>query len=482
MKNIIFLLTSLLITFSNYSYCQERQDEVREKLNFKIDAQSQILSQAIGWSLIENSDGKFWKQSDNSLGYNFLPGKKLDYAFNSLQFIKFTIEGKCFYALCVIKPIYPNQVAYYIFEENDYSAFPLLLDIPTIENLPIFSVKWCKFGNTVDGNYYPDVDLKDKEMIRYLLLGKEPGSLFRNNCEGYYAMNISSLVIKGDSIIRFNILADVRTMNGSKVTLPVENSYFEVKKQDFRRLIKYSPFITRETKIKQKQSDQNEVIRNYDRYFDSINKQGIPYNLLSESSYSLKSREVLISNYFDYSILIEDSITYEKQFNIIVGSQGKVISSPYELKLFKNITFRPATIEVEYLPGKKKEYAVNSAIPVRFVKDKNGGVKKSEYFSLIIKKSKNGIEILNQCNFSKELIDDVKPKINLEKEFSQYDNGKYYYIIGKHHIEYTINLWDDSRHSDGDGRNKGAGIFYKIIYVKGIEKFDASKAAANGCK
>lgn len=470
MKNLTLLFTSLFLTISYYALCQERQDEVRQKLEFKIDSQSEILSQATGWSRIENSEGKFWKQSDNSLGYNSLPGRKLDFAFNSLQLIKFTIEGKCFYALCVVRPG-NNQVAYYIFEENDYTAFPIILNIPEVENLPIFSIKWCKFGNTKNGNYYPDFDLRDKEMIRYLLLGKGSAIFYINNCEGYYAMNISCPVIKGDSLIRFNILADVRTSSGSKVTLPVENSYFEVKKQDFMRLVTFSPVIHQEVVSNPKEIDYTQLIRKYDKYYDSLNKYALSYYHIKDL-YLLKNLPELKSSYKYFPTKV-DSITNEKKFNIIVSSEGKVISAPTDLDLLKNIIFSPATFEVEYAPGYKKEYEVNCEVPVQFSKDLVDGKIREPNFEFVIlkiKKSKSGLEIISENRSSMEFKNEIVPKTDLLKDFSSLENGKYYYYYERITYKYNVRLFMGIYGS----RVVDAGYFFKKTDKKQIKIYNQS--------
>jgi tetratricopeptide (TPR) repeat protein len=68
-----------------------------------------------------------------------------------------------------------------------------------------------------------------------------------NRCEGDSLLVINSQILKGDTIVRFNLLSDISSDSKPIFKLlPLDNSYFEVTKSEFNRLFKFTPYITKE--------------------------------------------------------------------------------------------------------------------------------------------------------------------------------------------------------------------------------------------
>jgi hypothetical protein len=104
MKYSLFFITGLLIILSGNVYCQERQDEARQKLDFKLELKSDKITGIEGWSRIATSNGKVWKQSEKSRGYNYLLGRRQEYSFYSFRVVEFSLKGEKFHTLSVWRP------------------------------------------------------------------------------------------------------------------------------------------------------------------------------------------------------------------------------------------------------------------------------------------------------------------------------------------------------------------------------------------
>ena len=239
MKKTTLFLTCILVCISFFSKAQDRQDEVRQKLQLSIDAQSDVLSHVTGWSKIENAEGKFWKQSDINEENSYLPRFNKYSGFKSLRIYKFSIEGSIFY---VLNQVYTGGNHYFVFNESSFEQLKLdcrdVLLFPEVDNRRI-SIKYVGYQDkyqTVDfhavyDDFNPELLLKDKEMIRVLLLGKGSSEYYEPIKDSLFIMN--SQIIKGDTIVRFNFNTDA-----SNIT----DDYFELKLSQFKKIFYFSPY------------------------------------------------------------------------------------------------------------------------------------------------------------------------------------------------------------------------------------------------
>jgi hypothetical protein len=282
MNNLTFLLIGVLMTLS-YTLCaQERQDEARQKVDFLVESKSDMLSKVDGWSRIEKSSGKVWEQSNQKLGYNYLIGRSREYSFLAMQLFQLTSDGKIFYALAVRRPnfikydpeggnrmgtdtliIEGNSVDYFFFSESSLERLKNIVKAADGKYHKVTTIKYYKTGSSDKGWYHTDITMKDKEVKT--IFNTKGGTIerYENRCEGDSLLVINSQVLKGDTIVRFNLLSDISIGDGYTFKLlNPDDSYFEVSKHDFNRLFKLSPFITKENSQKAEAYVNNGIQRN----------------------------------------------------------------------------------------------------------------------------------------------------------------------------------------------------------------------------
>ena len=233
MKKLIFLLLSFCISFAFYSQGQERQDEVRKKLQTSIDAQSEILSKVKGWSKVETNDGKFWKQSDSTSTESYFPNYP-DHSFHSLQMYKFTIEGETFYCLKMILNM-NGKFNLTFYKKGTFQEFEKFINTSKQGDWDAsLAISYCMDSND-ELRYDLSSIFKNKELIRKLILGDNSANA---ECGARFFM-INSEILKGAQIFRFRICTLPDYSNNATVQ---NDNYFEVKKSDFERLFKFTPY------------------------------------------------------------------------------------------------------------------------------------------------------------------------------------------------------------------------------------------------
>ena len=172
MKNKFFLLLSISLYFSFYSYGQDRVDEKRQQLQISMDAQSEKLTNIPGWSHFENQEGKFWKQSDPTSKKSYLPCCP-DAGFESLQLFKFTLEGKTFYLMHVKYDFETMRV--FAFTSSSIEKLKSMCNLApgeTYKALPIEDCEYYTKESDTPFSFDPEEVIKNKEMIRLLLTGQ----------------------------------------------------------------------------------------------------------------------------------------------------------------------------------------------------------------------------------------------------------------------------------------------------------------------
>ena len=238
MKSKLYILLFFSLISFFHSYGQERVDEKRTQLKIHMDAQSEKLTNISGWSRFENKEEKFWEQSDQTSNKSYLPCCP-DAGFESLQLFKFTLESKIFYFLNVKYD--STRMRVFAFTNNSLEQLKKIINAADGLSYKALLIEDCEYYTKVfevPFSFDPEEVIKNKEMIRLLLLGEGSGYT-SNSCKGESFFNINSQILKGEKIARFNILP--WAINNS-TTLPLTNNYFELKKNDFDKLFNFSAY------------------------------------------------------------------------------------------------------------------------------------------------------------------------------------------------------------------------------------------------
>ncbi|MEI8048185.1 MAG: tetratricopeptide repeat protein [Bacteroidota bacterium] len=266
MKKTIVAFIGLFISFSFNVFSQERKDESRQKVDFVVESKSDKLSTATGWTRVEIPTGKVWKQSEKSVGYNYQESRLRAYSFQNLKVFELSSEGRVFYALAVKRPIFgkyddsdgtsfapdtlliiASKVDYFFFTESSMKRFRNIGNAADGKTYTVAAVKYYKTASPDKNWYNQEIAMKDKELKAIFQTSKGTIENWGNRCEGDSLLVINSQILKGDTIVRFNLLSDIASDSKSIFNLlPLDNSYFEVTKSEFNRLFKFTPYITKE--------------------------------------------------------------------------------------------------------------------------------------------------------------------------------------------------------------------------------------------
>jgi hypothetical protein len=266
MNRLELIFFGFFIGFFFNATSQERKNESRQKVDFIVESKSDKLSIATGWHRIEKPEGKVWEQSEKSIGYNYLVGHLLEYAFKDLRIFRLSSEGGIFYALAARRPLFGihdaedgtaifadtlliagSKVDYFFFSESSMTRFKKLVNAADGKTYHVASVKYYKTGSSIVDWYNPEITVKDKELKTIFQTRTGTIENWGNRCEGDSLLVINSQILKGDTIVRFNLLTDV-TFDSEALfkLLPLNDSYFEVTKSEFNRLFRFTPYITKE--------------------------------------------------------------------------------------------------------------------------------------------------------------------------------------------------------------------------------------------
>jgi len=495
MKNTIYLLIGLITCFSISCFAQERQNETRAKLDIVMLGQSERLSKITGWSKLENAEGKYWKQSDANLSKNYLPGNP-DESFEYFQMFKFRLEGEIFYMLNI--KYNAERMRQFAFTSSSFARLKNIVETADGKSRYAVDIKDCEYTtkrSVYDPFHFdPEEAIKNKEMIRLLLTG-EGSYLTSNNCKKDSLFLINSQVLKGELIVRFNLIPwNNSDFTDNNTIWPLDNNYFEIEAFTFDKLFEFSPYINyqEQKKIDDKAIQQSEDLKKAERqeYYDEINTKSYftyPVGYVNELGDFIYPK--LQTNAKDYSDFIDTSFNFEsgKSFNIVVGTNGKVFITPPNItKLFEQLVFDPAKVlefkktNIARLPGDPKpndSYAVNCEIPVVFnERSFDYGKKDVTYEGIIIKlkKSSNGVEILNIYTTSDSLARKNMKKLVRKFGDANKSNGKYYLYFSRASYAWDIFLYPEEKDMGGYPRTK-IGFFYKKEDTIKIVDFDASE-------
>ena len=227
---------------SFFSKAQERQDVVRQKLQLSIDAQSNMITHIPGWSKIENKEGKFWKQSNLDSTVSYLPCCPDD-GFQSLQTFKFTLEGETFYLLSIIYDSRHQRV--FAFKSSSLQDLQNVIDKANGQAYYALPIEYCEYFTKSEDliSFNPESFIKkNKSMIRLLLTGSSE-YLFDNWCKNCYIFQLQSQILKGEKIIRFDIIPwENGSTHPTKNFTTLENNYFELNENSFENLFRFSPY------------------------------------------------------------------------------------------------------------------------------------------------------------------------------------------------------------------------------------------------
>lgn len=505
MRIRFYCLITLLLSITLHFYAQERVNQVRPKLSASMDAQSEILSNVPGWSLIENSEGKFWNKSDLSDEISYLPAYKKSFAgFYLVQLFKFTIEGQHFCVL--VKNIDRKKIKYFVFDDSELSMLmgaTMFYDGIVYYNDYVVDLKYCDY---VDGDFDPEVEiLKNKELIRVLLLN-EKRTISSLECSGERLFNFEIQKIKSDTIIRFNFILNLNENQPfitSKNYLSITNDYFETKLSNFTRLLNFSPYVNfTERKLRLEIIEKQKDSLQFQPYLEFYEKQ----NKLSTKKWDDESRKTinfkdsdlngnkknnvykcieetnsypqLLQNNIDLTQFVDSSkIDDNVIFEIVIGSDGNVLYSPKQMNLFTKLKFKPGTIDIFYENIREDGYVDKNynkyktinrtmSIPVFFNLKKIGANYSFDHNAnyeinriiIKLKKTNKGIEIENKYFTNKEFYDSIIPKLLEDKNFGKIKNGKYYLYFNRK--KFTWNIIIPEKYNTSYDSNNKSNYFY----------------------
>ncbi len=245
MKKILIVTSIIFLNMVFHGYSQERQDEVRKQLQLSMDFQSEKLKNVVGWSRIENQEGKFWEQSEANSDVSYLPsfGKNEDFSFKYMQMYKFNLEGQNFYLIVINYG--QERIRAFAFNDLDIQNLRNIIEGADGKSYNALEIRFCEiFSNEESGRFDPEQIIKNKQLIKLLLLGK--GDYYTSNlCKGHSLFRINSQILKGEPIIRFVFLPWLDNGYPEKLEnydLASANNYFELKKGEFEKLFKFSPY------------------------------------------------------------------------------------------------------------------------------------------------------------------------------------------------------------------------------------------------
>jgi tetratricopeptide (TPR) repeat protein len=243
MGKLILLFVGIFSCFTFSCFSQERQDEQRAQLDIKMLGQSERLSKITGWSKFENAEGRFWKQSDANSIKNYLPGNP-DEGFEYFQMFKFRLEGEIFYILNIKYD--EERMRQFAFTSSSFERLKNIVETADGQTHYAVDIKDCEYTtkpSVYDPFHFdPEESIKNKEMIRLLLTGK--GSYSTSNfCKNDSLFLINSQMLKGESIVRFNLIPWNNTdFRDNNTIWPLDYNYFELKKNEFEKLFRFTPY------------------------------------------------------------------------------------------------------------------------------------------------------------------------------------------------------------------------------------------------
>ncbi len=468
MKIKIFLAMSIFLMGSLHCFTQERSNEVRQKISAKVVAASEEISKVIGWSKIENTEGKFWQKSDLNDEVSYLPGYSKQFAgFRSFRIYEISIEGNTFYILNKVLP--DNSNKYVVFNQTPYFWLEFALNDASGKDERLIPIQYCGYQT---GLFNPELLLQDKEMMRVLLLGKGSYEYYESNrCKGDSVFLINSQIIKRDTIVRFNFELYNNQTVLNKSIVPINEDYFELKLNQFKKIFHLSPYpgYAQEKIIKEKNVKQNDSI-----LFDKVK---VYYEKLNSMIYckwdSCKGRRInneigLVEYNYEYphllkiekdlSQLIDSTKIINKEiFEVVVDSRGKVAQSPKLIPFFRQLKFTPGKMQAYFGKDYKEKYKDISlsfnekdkywsnfdrtmSIPVAFVMQYDYMKPKTivKKFIVKFKKSSEGITIENKYSTDNDFYDSLSSKIMVDKNFENLKNGRYYIYFTR--ISHVWNL------------------------------------------
>lgn len=357
MKKIITILFVLSVIFPFYSFSQERTDEVRKKLNFSVDGQSEKLSIVTGWSKLENKDGKFWKQSEPNSKKNYLPCCVETSEFEYIQTFQFSLEGEIFYLMVVKYSKYALRT--FAFTSSSLKNLGVIINSAEGQSYNTPAIEFCQYYSSPTDEVSFDIEkaIENKEMIRLLLTGKG-SSILSNDCKGNTIFKLSSQVLKGDTIVRFNNLPWQNNLHG---TIPLTDDYFEVKRNEFMKLYIFTPYMSENGSEKL----GSEIDTSDEQVFEVVEQ-------MPEFQGGEKALTEFIAKAVKYpDDAIKDGIQGKVFISFVINKNGKVVDAKVVRAVRPSMdmeALRVVNSMPNWKPGKQngKSVSVSYKVPINF--------------------------------------------------------------------------------------------------------------------
>lgn len=475
MIRIVLLIT--LISLSILSIGQERQSETRKKPTIVMTGFSEKIEHVPGWAKYEYSQGDIkseWKQSDVDSQYSTIPVKILeeaDYGFEYMQMYQFTFNGLPFHFM-LIK--YKNNLRkVYIIRNSSLDNFKEIVnnaDGQVYQSVDILAAVefygFLEFDEIINDKPILKSLIADKPIQRYSV--SDPTKFSYNSC-GSKLFTVTSQVINNQKLIRFLIL---HSKNAGDERVPfttsvITHSYFELDKGDFEKLYtfsndweRYNKQIDKEKiqyqqeqdliKIKEDQRVE-QIVSFYQQKADSINqntfitKQFIHKYSVFESSE--EDARIVGTNYSkllnqgEFGVFDVSSINDGQVYSTVVGIDSTIVNPTIMKELLGELRFKPASFTFDYFDYSHADrdhrwcqfescvtLDINEETPVKFCQkyENNKPAIGQNIIIFKLKKTKEGVQVLNTFTTDSTLLNEIRPQINFELELAKHSRQTWY--------------------------------------------------------
>lgn len=484
---IVFLINIPIISFSQ----DERQDVIRQKPKLNLTGFSDKLTNITGWSNIETKEGKIWKQSDSTPKKSYLPAYP-NYKFESMQMFEFEFQGVIFHFVYI--KYQDDEKKIFAITNSSLEELKKTINISDGQAVFALEIVYCK---SVIEDFDPESEIKDKAILSALIQEKNVGygDILSKSCKGSRLFTLRTAKVNGETYVRFQMLGSNQSGISETPNTSLAKDYFEIKKRDFEKFYTFSNDLDKlkeqlakekEEKRKEQERLENEekqrierLISKFKQRVDSINSYSYLNNEFMNSDDAIvgSDRPTLLSKgEFGYCDLT--SVEAKKEYVMVIGSKGKIINAPVMKDFFEKIEFQPGSVTYDYKDyGESTDHRwcegtcvtlpVNMQIALTFnqkeerikngseYKDFPSGYKPELGHDVIIfklKKSKEGIQVLNTFYSDTLFYNEIKPQLNFDIELAKYSKQTWYFYYVRDYTKWCINFGGRAENSKYDDK------------------------------